>query len=184
VSNLTNETAPKTGADLQALIDRAQKGDKTTLPALRAALKIPAVVDMLGGDLARHAQRTLIDKFSGKNLVFQESLRRKLEILRDELSGASPTPLERLLIEQVVACWLHLHHLEVVYADKDSMPLALGAYYQRSLTAAQKRYLAAIKTLAAVRRLALPVLQLNIARQQVNLAGGLAAPEPAADAAG
>jgi hypothetical protein len=47
----------------------------------------------------------------------------------------------------------------------------LGTYYQRSLERAQKRYLAAIKTLAQVRKLAVPVLQVNIARKQVNVAG-------------
>ena len=40
------------------------------------------------------------------------------------------------------------------------------------ITAAQKRYLAAIKGLAEVRKLALPALQVNIARKQVNVAAG------------
>ena len=53
---------------------------------------------------------------------------------------------------------------------KKEMSLALGLYYQKSLTAAQKRYLGAIKGLAEVRKLALPVLQVNIARKQVNVA--------------
>ena len=43
--------------------------------------------------------------------------------------------------------------------------------YQLSISSAQKRYLAAIKTLAVVRKLAVPVLQVNIARKQVNVAG-------------
>jgi hypothetical protein len=91
--------------------------------------------------------------------------------MRSELAGASPTPLERLLVERVVACWLHLHHLEIGYSAQESMSLELGAYYQRCLSSAQKRYLAAIKTLALVRKLAVPVLQVNIARKQVNMAG-------------
>jgi hypothetical protein len=36
---------------------------------------------------------------------------------------------------------------------------------------AHRRYLSAIKTLATVRKLALPVLQVNIAKKQVNVAG-------------
>ena len=94
----------------------------------------------------------------------------KVDALRAELAGQAPTALERLLAERIAVCWLHLHHLELVYAGKDSMSLELGAYYQRSLSAAQKRYLSAIKTLATVRRLALPVLigQVKIAGQQVN----------------
>jgi hypothetical protein len=87
------------------------------------------------------------------------------------VAGGNPTPLERLLAERVVACWLHLHHLEMLYARKDSLTVELGTYYQRSIDRAQKRYLAAIQTLARVRKLAVPVLQVNIAREQVNLAG-------------
>ena len=100
-----------------------------------------------------------------------KSLTRKLDLLRDELAGPNPTPLERLLVERIVACWLHLHHLEATYSGKEGMSLALGSYYQRSITSAQKRYLVAIKTLALVRKLAIPVLQVNIARKQVNVAG-------------
>ena len=165
------QTVPKTSDELLALADRAQKGDTTALPPLRELLKEPAVVDMLGGNLAKQAQLTLINKFSGQNLLFRESLTRKLDLLRDELAGPSPTPLERLLVERIVACWLHLHHLEAIYSGKEGMSLDLGSYFQRCITSAQKRYLAAIKTLALVRKLAIPVLQVNIARKQVNVAG-------------
>jgi hypothetical protein len=127
------------------------------------------MVDALGGDLARQAQLTLVDKFSANNLLIKESLPRKLEALRREIGGPSPTPLERLVVDRIVACWLHLHHLEHVYAQKDSMSLELGTYYEKSIGQAQRRYLAAIRCLALIRRLALPVLQVNIARkQQVN----------------
>jgi hypothetical protein len=76
--------------ELLALTDRAQQGDKTALPALREVLKDPAAVNLLGGDLAYQAQVTLIDRFSGKNLLFKESLRRKLELLRGR--GGRPDP--------------------------------------------------------------------------------------------
>jgi hypothetical protein len=72
------------------------------------------VEDLCGGELARLSQSTLIAKFSGKNLAFREALSRKLELLRAELAGPGPTPLERLLVERVVSCWLHLHHLEQI----------------------------------------------------------------------
>jgi hypothetical protein len=166
------QTAPPTLEELRALINRARQGDKTSQPALLELLKDPGMVDLLGGDLARLAQLTLIGEFSGKDLLIRESLICKLDLLRAELSGPNPTPLERLLVDRVAACWLHLHHLEVLFAQKDSMPLAVGAYYQRCLDRAQKRYLSAIKTLAVVRKLAVPVLQVNIAKKQVNVAGG------------
>jgi hypothetical protein len=160
-----------TKADLLALADRTQSGDKSALPALRELLKDPTMVDTLGGNLARQAELTLIAKFSGKNLMYRESLPRKLQALRAELAGPCPTPVERLLAERVAACWLHLHHLEMIYAGKDSMALELAAHYQRCIDRAHKRYLSAIKTLAVVRKLAVPVLQVNIAKKQVNVAG-------------
>jgi hypothetical protein len=100
------QASPKKHDELLALTDRAQKGDKTALPALRELLKEPAAADLLGGDLAKQAQLTLINKFSGQNLLFRESLTRKLDLLREELAGPNPTPLERLLVERIVACWL------------------------------------------------------------------------------
>jgi hypothetical protein len=128
-------------------------------------------VDALGGDLAKQSQLALINKLSGPNLVFQESLPRKLDLMREELSGPNPTALERLLVERIATCWLHLYLLETSYAQSQNASMDLGNYYQRSLSAAQKRYLAAIKTLAVVRKLAVPVLQVNIAKKQINVAG-------------
>ena len=43
--------------------------------------------------------------------------------------------------------------------------------YQHWLDRAQKRYLTALKTLAQVRRLLVPVVQVNIAQKQINVAG-------------
>jgi hypothetical protein len=155
---------------VEDLVSRASAGDETTLPAIREwLLKVPGVADRLGGNLAATARRCLIDKVGGTNHLVKESLTRKLEELRDELAG--PTPVERLLVDRIVTCWLHLHHLELRYAEQDNMSLSLATYYGRSLDRAQKRYLSAIKALAQVRRLALPILQLNIAKRQVNVAG-------------
>jgi hypothetical protein len=159
-----------------ALVRRAETGDDTALPALRLMLSRPGAADILGGDLARQAQRTLINQFSGKNLMLREALIHKLDQLHAELAGPNPTPPERLLVQRVVTCCLQLHHLEHLYGQKESMALQLGVYFQRCISAAQKRYLGAIKTLALVRKLAVPVLQVNIAKKQVNVAGACAAP--------
>lgn len=167
---LPTTTVPTTD-QLKALVDRAQKGDRPALGELRGLLRDPAAVDAFGGDLAWQARASLIEKFTGKNLLFREALTRKVETLRAELCGPNPTALETLLADRIVSCWLHLHHLEIVYAQKGSLSLELGGYYQRALTAAQKRYLSAVKALASVRKLALPALQINIAKRQVNVAG-------------
>jgi hypothetical protein len=169
-ANLPSKVVPTDSKEIQKLIERAQRGDEKTLPMLREILKEPHMVESCG-NLARHAENGLIRKFTGKDLAVKEGLFRKLHSLKAELSGTSPSPLERLLVERIALCWLHLHHLEAIYAHKDSMALDLGIYYQKCIDRAHKRYLSAIKTLAVIRKLALPVLQVNIAKKQVNVAG-------------
>jgi hypothetical protein len=171
------DAAPENDEYLLALVRRAENGDTTTLLTLREWLKEPAAVDAFGGDLARRAQLMLINRFCSQNLLLKESLTRKLELLRVELAGPTPSPLERLLAERVVTCWLHLHLLEAVYAGKEGMSMELGAYYERNISSAQKRYLAAIRTLALIRKLAVPVLQVNIAKKQVNMVSPCGAAE-------
>lgn len=167
------KTLEEANARLRALVGRAQRGDESALPALREYMKIPAIVDMLGGDLARQAETSLINAAAGKDLSWREALTRKLELLRAELAGPNPTPLERLLVERVVACWLQVHDADMRYAQgQKDCTLAWGEYQQRRQDRAHKRYLSAMRTLALVRKLALPVLQVNIARKQVNVAGG------------
>jgi hypothetical protein len=79
--------------------------------------------------------------------------------------------LETLLIGRVVTCWLQLHYWDVLAAQSTESTLRQRDYLQRSQERAQRQYLSAIRSLAAVRRLLLPAVQVNIGAQQVNVAG-------------
>jgi hypothetical protein len=160
--------------EITAMVRRAETGDESALPELRMLLAEPVWVEILGGDLARRAEDTLLDRFCGKNLCGREAIARKMTDLRAELCGPNPSPVERLLAERAIACWLHLAHAEYAYASKESMSLPLAQHYQKVIDRAHKRYLSALKALADVRKLGV-TLQLNIARKQVNLAGGTVA---------
>jgi hypothetical protein len=152
-------------------LDRAQRGDEKTLPVLRELLNRGHLVEAYG-NLALQAEMSFVQNAAGKNLAFREALLRKMELLRAELAGPSPTALERLLVERVVACWLQVQDADVRYAQCSStLTLDQAKYYQLRMDRAHKRYLSAIKTLALIRKLALPVLQVNIAKKQVNVAG-------------
>ncbi len=107
---------------------------------------------------------------SEQDIGFQEAVRRKLELLRADLLGPDPTPVERLLVERVAACWLQVQDAELRYAQgQGSLSIRQADYHQRRMDAANRRYLAALKALAVVRKLAVPVLQVNVARRQVNV---------------
>ena len=169
MSKVTKQAAPADG--MRALIARARKGDRSTLPEVRRILSDPHEVDALGGDLALQAEASFVQALAGKDLVLTEALPRKLDALRAELAGPNPTPVERLLVERVVACWLQVQDAEVRFAQgQGNLSIKQADYYQRRMDGANRRYLAALKALAVARKLALPVLQINVARKQVNLA--------------
>jgi hypothetical protein len=169
-ANLPSNTLPTDSEEINKLLLRAQKGDEKTLPVLRELIKQPHIMEIFG-NAASHAEKAIIRKFARDNLAAEEGLRRKMDCLRAELAGPTPSPLERLLAERIAACWLHVNYLEAIFGSQDNPTLNVGMYYQKAIDRAHKRYLSAIKTLAVVRKLALPVLQVNIAKKQVNVAG-------------
>ena len=113
-----------------------------------------------------------IRRASGEQaLCTQERLRRQCTALTRDLTGPVPTPLETLLVDRIVLCWVHLHYVENVYVQSmHELSLTQATFHQRRLSLAQSRYLAAIRTLAQVRRLQVPAMQVNIAEQQLNVA--------------
>jgi hypothetical protein len=165
-----------TADQILALLRRARDGDEATLPVVRDLLEDPGMVDHVGGDLARAAEGLLIQALAGPDLVLREALLRKLDLLRAELAGPDPTPVERLLAERAAACWLQVQDADLRTAQAKDLTVQWATYYQARMDRAHRRYLQALKTLAAVRKLAVPVLQVNIAKKQVAVAG------PTADA--
>ena len=103
------------GDALRDLFRRTAEGDASTLPVVREYLKRPGALDAYG-DMGRIAQHTLIKVFTGKHLVNREAMLARLELLREELAGPTPTPWERLLAERIVACLLHLEYLDLNYS--------------------------------------------------------------------
>jgi hypothetical protein len=164
--------APPPSPDRQAILDvvrRASHGDATALPALRRLFQADAGLTRCLGDLAGRVRDTLLDHLAGRNLSLREAAGRELDRLRAELAGPSPTPVERMLVERVVLAWLQAHEADWRLAMACVDPAV--EFLQRRSDHAQRRLLAAIKALAAVRRLARPALQVNIADRQVNVTG-------------
>jgi hypothetical protein len=149
------------GDELRDLLRRAAEGDESTLPVVREYLKRPGALEYYS-DMGRAAQRTLLKAFTGKDLLHREALLLRYQSLREELAGPTPTPLERLLAERIVACQVHLDYLELNYAaqkEKGNVTdMKTYLLYEGCINRAHQRTLAAVRTLALVRRLALPVL--------------------------
>jgi hypothetical protein len=166
---------PAPGAETTALYARARKGDESCLPVVRALLDDPE----RGGELVEAAGspaewliQSLTQKMAGEDVLVLEAARRKIQDVQAGLEGSDPTPIERLLAERASLCWFETNWYEERFANADSMSIREADFFQRRIDRAHRRFLSAVETLARVRKLALPFLQLNIARnQQVNMAG-------------
>lgn len=159
----------KKADELDKLIERARKGDKSVLPALREAITPESWKTT--GDLAWQARRSLIEELSGGNEFTKEAVGRRTGALRDELALASDGMLEQLLIDRISTDWLALHHAEAMRNQNMSgATFKQAEYFDWRVNQCQRRYLAAIRTLAQVRRLMRPFIQVNIAEKQINVA--------------
>jgi hypothetical protein len=78
------------GDELQALIARAEQGDLSALPALRALLDGRPDIWHYVGDLAAQAQAAMVELVAGDNLLVRESVDRKLGAMKTELAVPSP----------------------------------------------------------------------------------------------
>jgi len=170
--------------DLKRLLDAVdtKKPDPHAVAELRSYLQAMPDLCVALGDTTLHLQNRLVDRIA-PHPVNQIALRQQTTAVRDGLGRQGAPQLEQLLIDHAVLCWLRLQDVELSYSSAMDRSLSLDQadYWDRHLSAAQRRYLRALETLARVRRLLNPTLQVNIAAdggQQVNLTGDLHLPSP------
>lgn len=105
----------------------------------------------------------------------KHKLRSELDEVAADLSGPGPSPAERMLAEVAALNWFALRLFEARYAgaanSEEGITLVQSDHGQRRIDRAHRRLMASLKTLATVRRLGVPAIQVNVARQQVNVAG-------------
>ena len=158
-------------ASTRQLISKAEQGDAKALVEVRKIFDQAPEMWTDYGDLAANALRSWVQVTSGKNELAKEAVGRQLDKMRAELAGPSPTPLEGLLVDRILTCWIALQYGETIYVQNmKDLSIIQADYHQRRLDRAQRRYLDAIRTLAHIRRLGAAVIQVNIAEKQVNVA--------------
>ena len=165
---------------LAQLLKKAEQGDRTVLPQLRAALAADSSLWRSYGDLALQAEAALVQLAAGANLLLAEALQRKLQALKDEVGGRSSSPLERLLVERVSTTWLQLTYYDCLSAQATGASEARLKLLLRQQESAHRRHLAALRTLATVRKLLTPApspLQLAAGLQEKAVVAGRLRPQ-------
>ena len=101
----------------RATLQRSFKGDKDAIAEMRALVgQFPELACSMAGDAADTAVVLLLDTVWKDYPVAQDAMRARMKALRAELNGRASTPLEALLVDRIVACWLHLAHADTLYA--------------------------------------------------------------------
>ena len=183
IAALVSETAPLAereaeAARVNAIVDAMYKPDppKATRQEFRALLKKAPSIAYIVGTLPTMVRNESLGRFTSLP-VLEESFRFQLEQLQADLAGASPLPIERLLIDVICQTYEDYWHFSMLYASHTGKGLTLSEIeqWERVLNAKEQRYLRAIAELARVRRLLnLPAPQVNInmpGGQQVNVNG-------------
>jgi hypothetical protein len=156
-------------AELEPLVKRAREGDRDAAKELtRILADDPDRLIRLGrGDLDRFVEEVWVFT-SFKDRLRQAAVRARMKELRAELAGPDPSPLEVLLVDRVVLCWLQSQILEACAGAPGGFT---KEYLARRAEQAHRKYLASIRALASVRKLLTPrVVQINLAGQQINVA--------------
>lgn len=174
------DKAEQTRAKFQALLDKTNKEHPSPKD-------VQALSDLLSGNRklklwrdvvsAGHLAELMVIQNARATAGLKECWKHRLQVLKKDLGYDEAPLLEQLLIQQAALCWLKLNLVELSYSGTlaQSHTLTLGMYWEKRLSAAQRRFTRACETLARVRKLSrnTPALQFNLATsggQQVNVA--------------
>ncbi len=167
--NDTEQAVDVVQTDLAQLVQRGMAGDREVLPAIREMLnQSPSLLQQVS-TLATQLEQTWIKTLAGDDLVTREVLTRQVDMLKATLAGPHPSPLETLLIERIATCFLALHHAEFRTTKRLRHSRVLSTSEENRLDKVQKRYLDSVKSLAQVRKLLMPKVQVNLAQNQINI---------------
>jgi len=156
--------------DLLTLIRQSDAGNKAALERLRETY---TVLPELAGKLTSLQHYAEQDTLCSLQPGARETSLAQATNMRKKLSGENPSPMEQLLVNRVVLDWLHALEADrhCTLRPGESRPLALSEFYEKQADRAHRRLMRSTKTLAEIRKLLRPTLQVNIADKQVNVAG-------------
>jgi hypothetical protein len=170
----------KMGHEFIEVVKRAYKNkpDKKAIQELQKWLDEHPQIWRVVFDLSYVVEYNLIERMVPEQ-AGRQAVHKNVEQIRNDLGYEASPMIERLLIDNVVFAWLRWQWTEyqlVLFMGKGEIRLSVVDFWERRLSAAQRRYLRACETLTRIRHLtsSKPAVQVNIAGrggQQVNVAG-------------
>src|SRR5688572_25740678 len=99
-------------AVLEALVEQANSGSKEAQDELRKWLDATPAAWQAIGALGTRVESALRDAISGSQFLEGECIRRDMDALRTSLLAEDASVIERMLVDRVIICQLHLHLAE------------------------------------------------------------------------
>jgi hypothetical protein len=134
------------------LMRRADAGSQECRAGLKKLLDERPEIWQAAGDVAAVAERNWVGLLAAGSTLLEESIQRRLALMKQDLAGSQAGPLEKLLIDLLGVCWLATCQAETAAAQVGgSIPQA--TYKFRKAESAQRRFANAVRTLILVRTL-------------------------------
>jgi hypothetical protein len=154
------------------LVERAQHGDKQALAQAKQMLAAHPELWRRAQHLTAQVEKNLVHAICHDDELGSGAIKHQAAEMRRTLAGDKATPIECLIAEQIVLCWLHLRHMEGMhhgncFGPDASRTLSQLNHWERLVARAEGRYLRALRTLAQVRRL--PTVQVNVDARRVHV---------------
>ena len=155
--------------NLVSLVDMAGATSGGEAMGLRAELKDMArrhpqeFIEETGGDLAHQTWERIAEILEPCSETARKGLLCRIRQLRAELAGPNPSGVEWHLADAAALSWVDYHRcMGERHQLSGQHDLKFFAYYDQRVDRAHKRVIRTLKALAAVRKLDLTAVQINI----------------------
>ena len=141
--------------EMRELARAAGEGEESAWPRVqRMLIDRPEIVDHFG-DIGKVAADLWMSLYAGTNILMREVTRRNMLAWKESIAGPSPSPMETLLIDEVMVCWMQTHYFEMMHAQaleyRDSRSARDEAH--RRQEASRQSLAESLNQLAELRRL-------------------------------
>jgi hypothetical protein len=156
---VTRETGKKpkfelpTLPEFKQLVQQANAGDPIALAKLRKILDDNPTIWQTVGDLGLVAENSLIELISGGNQLVRESLQRKVQEHKQDLTPVYPSALEKLAVQRVITTWLECEYTTTKFPEPKGATLGQQRLALKLKDSAARRYDAAMKSLLLIQKL-------------------------------
>jgi hypothetical protein len=164
--------------ELRELQAAAEEGDEAARDELRRAVRdsSPTLIGRLA-HFTKSYRRVLAKTAAAGHPLMEDAITERADLLAREVAGPNPTPLEELLADRIASLWVLVELMEALTSaqlGRDTERRVPPTYLLQMVKlqeSVNRRYLAAIKTLAQVRK-----LQANTPAVQYNTQINMSAP--------